>query len=78
MFEPVVSGEHHWLFLFEMSDSYLILIKVGNDHSNEQSESNHASQKHKDMNIDAMYLWPQEFSLRKVNKNIFFNFFKKN
>lgn len=39
--------------------SYLVLIEVCNDNTHKQSESNHTSQKHKDMNVDAMDLQTQ-------------------
>lgn len=35
---------------------YLILIKVCNDNTDKQSESNHTTQKHKDVDVDAMDL----------------------
>lgn len=37
-------------------DLYLVLIEVCNDNAYEQSESNHATQEHKDMDVDAMDL----------------------
>lgn len=39
--------------------SYLVLVEVCNDNSYKQSESNHASQKHKHMDVDAMDLQEQ-------------------
>ena len=43
--------------------SYLVLIEVRNDDSNEQSEPDHASQEHKDVDVDAVDLQTQ----RQVN-----------
>lgn len=40
---------------------YLVLIEVCNDDSDEQSESNHASQEHEDVNVDAVDLQTQSF-----------------
>lgn len=36
--------------------AYLVLIEVCYDDANKQSESNHASQEHKDMDVDAVDL----------------------
>lgn len=39
-----------------MCDSYLVLVEVCNNNADKQGESNHAPQKHKDMDVDAMDL----------------------
>lgn len=58
-------------------NSYLVLVEVCNDDAHKQSESNHASQKNKDMDVDAMdlqaqtyfncysVLWMQESAVKK-------------
>lgn len=42
-----------------MCGSYLVLVEVCDDDAYKQSESNHASQKHKNMDVDAMDLQVQ-------------------
>lgn len=46
----------HKLHRIFFNSLYLILIKVCNDNTNKQSESNHTSQEHKDVDVDAMDL----------------------
>lgn len=41
--------------------SYLVLIEVCDDDAYKQSESNHASQKHKDVDVDTMDLQVQSY-----------------
>lgn len=44
-----------------MSCSYLVLIKVCDNDTYKQSESDHATQKHKDVDVDAMDLQAQRY-----------------
>lgn len=37
-------------------DTHLVLIKVSDDHSNKQRQSNHAAQEHKDVDVDTVDL----------------------
>lgn len=42
-----------------MCGSYLVLIEVCNDDTYKQGEANHATQKNKDVDVDAMDLQAQ-------------------
>lgn len=44
-----------------MCGSYLVLIEVCNDDAYKQSEPNHAAQKHKDVDVDAVDLQAQRY-----------------
>lgn len=44
-----------------MRRSYLVLIKVCDNDTDKQSESDHAAQKHKHMDVDAMDLQAQRY-----------------
>lgn len=39
--------------------SHLVLVEIGDDHTDKQSEPNHATQEHKNVDVDAMNLQTQ-------------------
>lgn len=46
-----------------MSGSYLILVEVCNDNTDKQGESNHATQKNKDVDVYAMDLQVHKYTV---------------
>lgn len=51
--------------LYLMIMTYLVFIKISNDNAHKQRETDHAAQKHEDVNIDAMSLQTETININK-------------